>query len=108
MRDDPSFERRSPGPILFLGGEIEAAGFRLAGISTRVPRPGDEAATFERAHREGVVLLVSSACARAIPPAALEAALAAPAPLVLVLPELGGAARIGPAAKVRRLLGVEG
>ena len=77
-----------PFPILFLGGELEAAGFRLAGVATRVPRAGDEAAMFERARSEGAVLVVSSACARAIPSPALEAALAAPAPLVVVLLQL--------------------
>lgn len=93
--------------IVYVGGEIEAAGFRLAGVSARIPRAGDEAAAFEQAHREATVVLMGAACARAVPRTLLEAALAAPSPLVAVLPEPGGAPRFDPSAKVRRLLGVE-
>jgi vacuolar-type H+-ATPase subunit F/Vma7 len=107
MNDDASLERLLPGAILFLGGEIEAAAFRLAGVVARVPPAGQEAAAFERARREAAVVLLSSSCASLIPLTALEGAWAAPAPLVLVLPELGGPARFDHAARVRRLLGVE-
>jgi len=96
---------RGMAAIVFVGGEVEAAGFRLAGVAARVPRPGDEAAAFEQACREGTVVLVGAACAAALPRGALEAALAAPSPLVMVLPD--GAARPDPAARVRRLLGVD-
>jgi vacuolar-type H+-ATPase subunit F/Vma7 len=95
-------------PILFVGGEIDAAGFRLAGVATRVPLPGEEAAAFDSARSEATVLLVSAACARSIPRAALDAALAAPAPLMLIVPEPAAEdVSFDPAGKVRRLLGVE-
>jgi len=95
-------------PIVFVGGEIDAAGFRLAGVATRVPGPGEEAATFDCVRAEAAVLLISAACARSIPRAALDAALAAPAPLMLIVPEPAAEdVSFDPAGKVRRLLGVE-
>jgi vacuolar-type H+-ATPase subunit F/Vma7 len=107
MIDDANVEQSLAGPILFLGSQTEAAGFRLAGIATRVPPAGAEQAQFERARREAAVVLLGAACARAVAPSALEDALAARRPLVFVLPQPGGAAPTDPAARVRRLLGVE-
>jgi vacuolar-type H+-ATPase subunit F/Vma7 len=95
-------------PIWFLGSETDAAGFRLAGVATCVAERGEEATLFERVRREAQVLLVSDACARALPPAVLDAGLAAVAPLVLIVPRRGDeAASLDPAQKVRRLLGIE-
>ena len=93
---------------IFVGDELSAAGFRLAGVDARVPQPGDEAACFDQALKDARVVLVSSRCARAILPAALEAALALLSPLVLVLPEWDGTQlESEPASKVRRVLGLD-
>ena len=95
-------------PSIFLGDELSAAGYRLAGVDTRVPSPGDEAACLERALKEAGIVLVGSRCAQAIPPAALEAALALLSPLVMVVPEWDGTQfATEPANKVRRVLGLE-
>jgi vacuolar-type H+-ATPase subunit F/Vma7 len=93
---------------IFLGDELSAAGFRLAGVDARVPAPGDEAACFERALKEAHIVLVSLRCAREIPPAALEAAQAQLSPLVMVIPDWDGTPPASePASKVRRVLGLE-
>lgn len=86
--------------ILFLGGEAEAAGFRLAGIEARAVAAGSEATEFARALSEASVLLLGARCAARLPPARLAEARAAPQPLLMVLDDADGA------QAVRRLLGV--
>ena len=93
---------------IFLGDELSAAGFRLAGVDARVPSPGEEAGCFEKALKEGRVVLVGSRCANAIAPAMLEAALALLDPMVMIVPDWDGTLLANdPANKVRRVLGVE-
>ena len=95
-------------PSIFLGDELGAAGYRLAGVDARVPVPGDEAACFDRALKEARVVLVGSRCARSIAPAVLEAALTLLFPLVVVVPDWDGTQLASdPANKVRRVLGLE-
>jgi len=93
---------------IFLGDELSAAGYRLAGVDARVPFPGDEATCFEKALKEARMVLVGSRCAKLIPPPALEAALAQLSPLVIVVPDWDGTQlATEPANKVRRVLGLE-
>lgn len=94
--------------IVYLGEELSAAGFRLAGVDARVPPAGMETGCLEAAMREAQVVLLSIRCAAAIPPATLEPALASRAPLVMLIPDLNGTRpSIDSVSKVRRLLGVE-
>lgn len=86
-------------PVLYLGDEAEAAGFRLAGVEARAVAPGREAEEFALACDEASVLLLGGRCAARLPPARLAQARVAVQPLVLVL---DGA---DPAEPVRRLLG---
>ena len=93
---------------IFLGDELSAAGFRLAGVDARVPSTGDEASWLEQALKEARVVLLGTRCARAIAPVALEAALALLSPLVILVPEWDGTQLAAePANKVRRVLGLE-
>lgn len=93
---------------VFIGDELSAAGYRLAGVDARAPAPGDEAVCFETALRQARLVLLSARCARAIAPGELEAALASCAPLVVVVPDWDGTGPAsGPAEKVRRVLGLE-
>jgi vacuolar-type H+-ATPase subunit F/Vma7 len=93
---------------IFLGDELSAAGYRLAGVDARLPLPGGEADCFEKALKEARMVLVGSRCAQAIPPAALEAALALLSPLVMVVPDWDGTQLASaPANKVRRALGLD-
>jgi hypothetical protein len=71
-----------PAPI-YLGDEVSAAGYRLAGVRVRVPESGTEAEVLGRARAE--------------------------APLVLVAPDLLGETPLPDlAARLRRQLGLEG
>ncbi len=94
--------------IVYLGDELNAAGYRLAGVDARVPAAGAETGYLEAAMREAQVVLLGMRFAAAIAPAVLEPALASRSPLVMVVPELNGERpSIDPASRVRRLLGVE-
>jgi vacuolar-type H+-ATPase subunit F/Vma7 len=77
-------------PPIYLGDEVSAAGYRLAGVQALVPRTGQEAAALAQARARAPLVLVSAAVAARIDAAALGAARAALAPLVLVVPDLAG------------------
>jgi vacuolar-type H+-ATPase subunit F/Vma7 len=94
--------------IAFIGDEIAAQGYRLAGARAITPAPGEELASFETACTEAAVVLVTSACAARLPADLLEAARMGTRPLVLVLPSgVFGDEPYGAARKAQRLLGVE-
>jgi vacuolar-type H+-ATPase subunit F/Vma7 len=96
------------GPIAFVGDAVMASGYRLAGVSVHVPAAGEARAAFDRARKEARVVLVSMAVALDLPLAHLAAAIAAPSPLVLIVPEPDGRpAPVDPVARVRRQLGLE-
>ncbi len=92
--------------LAFVGDAIAAAGFRLAGVRTFVPRPGEERAAFAQALATAAAVFVSPAVAAKLESAELERALAAGAPLVAIVP---GEAPLpfDPAERVRRQLGIE-
>ena len=94
-------------PIVFLGDEATAAGFRLAGAAVRLAEPGREEEAFEQARADAALLIVGARCAARLPQQALAAALAAGEPPLLVLPSSAGELSRGdPAELVRRLLGL--
>ena len=92
--------------VAFIGSEIAAQGFRLAGVRVRTPSQGAELACFQAACGEADVVLMSAQCARKLPQEVLEAAQLGTRPIFMVLPdsgvEPGGATR-----RARRLLGIE-
>lgn len=97
-----------PAQVVYLGDELSAAGFRLAGVAARLPPQGEEALWLQAAMRDAQVVLLGIRCAAAISPNVLEAALASRVPLVMVIPGFDGTPASGdPAVRVRRLLGVE-
>ncbi|MEW5708404.1 V-type ATP synthase subunit F [Pelomicrobium sp. G1] len=75
---------------IFIGDEVSAAGFRLAGLLARTPPPGEEAPLFESALGETSLVLVTAEVAARIPTPLLSRALAGPLPLVLVIPDVRG------------------
>jgi|GEM_PF-5659836 len=95
--------------VAYIGNELDAAGWRLAGALTLVPAAGDERAALAQARSAAALVLVAGEVARALPGDCLEPALAALAPLLLVLPDEAGARphALDPAERVRRLLGLE-
>jgi len=93
---------------VFIGDEVTAAAYRLAGFDARIA-PCDEAdAALRRAlHDAPPLILLTAACAAAVPAEALDAALSRCDPPVAVVPD---AALLTPlpdeAGRVRATLGI--
>ena len=97
-----------PAPV-YIGDEVSAAGYRLAGARVEVPEPGGEGAALAVARLQAPLVLVSAAVAARIAEHELRAALAALAPLTLIVPDLRGEAAVPDvAARLRHQLGLEG
>ena len=93
---------------VYIGDEISAAGYRLAGASVRVPARGGEAAALAAARTDADLVLVSAAVAARIDPGVLQAAAAALAPLVAVVPDPQGEVALPDlASRLRAQLGLE-
>jgi vacuolar-type H+-ATPase subunit F/Vma7 len=93
---------------VYLGDEVSAAGYRLAGALVRTPRAGEEPAALARARAEAPLVLVSASVAAAIGEAALRGALSALNPLVLIVPDLHGEVPLPDLAlRLRAQLGLE-
>lgn len=93
---------------IFLGDELSAAGYRLAGARVRTPQPGDETAALAWARALSPLVLLSAAVAAGIGEAALRHALSALSPLVLIVPDLQGDVPLPDlAARLRGQLGLE-
>lgn len=93
---------------LFIGDEVTAAAYRLAGLEIEITAPSDAKARLASAlRRKPPLILITAACAGAVPAEALDAALAAFAPPVVIVPD-AMAARPGPdlAARVDATLGI--
>ena len=92
----------------YLGDEVSAVGYRLAGALVRTPAAGEETAALAWARARAPLVLVSTTVAAAIGERALRAALSALAPLVLVVPDLHGQVPLPElAARLRGQLGLE-
>lgn len=95
--------------VVFIGGEVAAAGFRLAGVRVAVPEPGEEAATLASARETADLVLLGAEVAERLPSAMVRDAVAATTPLVLVVPDVRGRVALPDAAAIlRRQLGVPG
>jgi len=93
---------------VYLGDEVSAAGFRLAGALVRTPIAGDETAALAWARSQAPLVLLSAAVAAGIGEALLRAALSAMTPLVLIVPDLQGEVPLPDlAARLRGQLGLE-
>jgi len=93
---------------VYLGDEVSAAGWRLAGATVRTPPAGQETAALAWARAQAPLVLVSAAVAAAVADAVLRDAQAALQPLVLVVPELQGQVPLPDlAARLRSQLGLE-
>jgi vacuolar-type H+-ATPase subunit F/Vma7 len=93
---------------VYLGDEVSAAGYRLAGALVRTPRAGEEAAALAWARSQAPLVLLSTAVAAGIGEAVLRRTLSALEPLVLVVPDLQGEVPLPDlAARLRTQLGLE-
>ena len=95
-------------PPVYIGDEVTAAGYRLAGLLVRVPGPGEAGAAFADARAQAPLVLLSAAVAARIDAAQLRAALLSLQPLVVIVPDSRGEeARPDLAARLRGQLGME-
>lgn len=95
-----------PAPI-FIGDEISATGYRLAGMRVRVPAAEEVAETLRWARTHAPLVLITAERAKDIPAADLARAQAAVAPPVLVVPDIRCRVPIPDLATLlRRQLGV--
>jgi vacuolar-type H+-ATPase subunit F/Vma7 len=96
-----------PAPA-YLGDEISAAGYRLAGAEVIVPAEGNATAAFHAARASSPLVLVSAAVAAGIDPGELRSAMMALQPLVLIVPDVHGEVPLPDlAARLRGQLGME-
>jgi vacuolar-type H+-ATPase subunit F/Vma7 len=95
--------------IVFIGSEATAAGFRLAGVDTRVATTGDAALQLRRARAEpNDCVLLEGTLLDGVPIAELQSALLADTPALLVIPDvMGRGAPPDLAHEVRLALGIE-
>jgi vacuolar-type H+-ATPase subunit F/Vma7 len=95
------------GEVVYIGDEIEVAGFRLAGTAVRAPERGQEAAVLREELGRAALVILSRAVAERVELRELVQALASPSPLVIVLPDTAGVpGAIDVAARVRLQLGI--
>jgi vacuolar-type H+-ATPase subunit F/Vma7 len=93
---------------VFIGDEVAAAGFRLAGAEVRVPPAGKEASELAAARASAPLVMVCAAVAARLHPDVLRAAVRATSPVTVVVPDLqGGSAGPDLAARLRRQLGID-
>lgn len=76
--------------LMFIGDEVSAAGYRLAGAAIRTPAPGEVDGVFRAAREEADALFVTAEAARHIDAGQLAEAQAAVSPLVIVVPDIQG------------------
>lgn len=96
-----------PG-VAFIGDELTATGFRLAGADVFIVAPEAAAAAFAEARDRASLVLLAPLHARALPVAELDAALMASRPLVVIVDDILGR-ETPPDIEdlMRRALGVE-
>ncbi|MGD8875639.1 MAG: V-type ATP synthase subunit F [Gammaproteobacteria bacterium] len=92
---------------VFIGDEVSACGYRLAGLRVRVPDRDELDAVLAAACEEAPLVLLSAGVASWLPGARLEALLARIDPPVVVVPDVRGlAGHDDLVPRMRRQLGV--
>lgn len=101
-------DAQAPSTVIFIGDEVAAAGWRLAGVQVQVCAAGEATAALAAARGRAALVLLSAALVPQLPPGVLGAALSARAPLLAVVPDAQGAAALPAlAARLRAQLGLE-
>jgi vacuolar-type H+-ATPase subunit F/Vma7 len=93
---------------VFIGDEVTAAAWRLAGLTAQAPKTSDVRQAFEKACGEADLVVITADYARALDEDSLHSAVRHADPLVLVVPDGGN--RHWPEdldARVDRVLGIE-
>ena len=93
---------------IFIGDELSASGFRLAGIETLVPEPDAAGSALEDARARGSLVIITADLARHVPAPQLEAAMLAETPTLTIVPDvLFRAAMPDLTRRLRSVLGIE-
>lgn len=93
---------------LFIGDEVTAAAYRLAGVRTLIADKDTLATTFDEALKDTNLLLITAVCAAELPTGRIDSAMRTADPLVLIVPD--AANRIAPpdlGREVDHVLGIE-
>jgi vacuolar-type H+-ATPase subunit F/Vma7 len=94
--------------VAFIGDELTATGYRLAGAAVFVVRPEEAAEALSAARESASLVLLSASHAHAVPAAELERALGMARPLTLVVDDiLEREAPPDVERQMRRALGVD-
>jgi len=95
---------------LFLGDEVTAAGYRLAGLTVRTPDPAELADAIEQARAESPpLILLTAELAEHLDPAWLDRLLSGARPPIQVVSDAGGRVPVPDlAARIRARVGVGG
>ncbi len=92
----------------YIGDEVSAAGFRLAGARVIVPAAGDETLSLASARQSATLILVAADVATRIATRDLASAQAALKPLTLIVPDLREEIPLTDlATRLRQQLGLE-
>ena len=75
---------------VFIGDEVSACGYRLAGLQVRVSNRDELDAVLAAACEDAPLVLISAEVARWLPAAQLERLLASVEPLLVVVPDVRG------------------
>jgi vacuolar-type H+-ATPase subunit F/Vma7 len=76
--------------VAFIGDEVSAAGFRLAGVDVHTPGPGEGPALLARLRGEAALILLTQEALAWVGEAAVQGAQRAGRPLILVIPDVRG------------------
>lgn len=88
--------------LVFIGDEVSAAGWRLAGVRTIVPRSGEVETQVKRALTGTELLLITAELAATLSAPLRHQALLRTTPLVLIVPDLRNRAPVPDLASIMR------
>jgi vacuolar-type H+-ATPase subunit F/Vma7 len=74
--------------IIFIGDELTAAGFRLAGIETMLPVPEAVGEALAEARGRAALVIMTAGFAANVAASDLEAALLAEVPILAIVPDV--------------------
>ena len=96
----------APVPV-YIGDEVSACGYRLAGLETHVPADNNLPAELDSIIRDAALVLLSADIAGRLPDDQRERLLARVKPAVVVVPDVRGHAQLADmATRLRKQLGV--
>jgi vacuolar-type H+-ATPase subunit F/Vma7 len=92
---------------VYIGDEVSAAGYRLAGVRVYCPEPAELPAILQTAAAEASLIMLSAGLAQHLPAMELERLQAAIRPPLLVVPDISRGAPLPDLAnRLRRGLGM--